>query len=98
MCEVTNVITIFIRMCGQLLLAKSWCVEEKKEIDSHAIYAVSAMKDSVVVGHLPRKISPVASLFLLKGGTILCGWGKSCMVSSAGVYMCLELFRIFLVI
>ena len=40
------------------------------------IYAVSVMKsmmkDSVVVGHLHRKISPVASLFLMKGGMILC--------------------------
>ena len=64
-------------MCGQLLLVKSWCVEEKKEIDSYAVYAVSAMKDSVVVGHLPRKILSVASLFLLKGGTNSCGRGES---------------------
>ena len=81
-------------MCGQLLLAKSWCVEEKKEIDSHAIYAVPAMKDSVVVGHLPRKISPVASLFLLKGGTILCGWGESWCRALACICVsnCLESF------
>ena len=32
----------------------------------------SMMKDSVVIGHLPRKISPIASLFLMKGGMILC--------------------------
>ena len=38
----------------------------------HDVYAVSVMKDSVVVGHLPRKISPVTSLLLMKDGTILC--------------------------
>ena len=40
--------------------------------NSHNVYAVSVMKNSVVVGHLHRKILPVASLFLMKGGTILC--------------------------
>ena len=28
--------------------------------------------ESVIVGHLPRKISPVTSLFFIKDGTILC--------------------------
>ena len=41
----------------------------------HNVYAVSVMKDRVVVGHFPRKISPVASLFLMKGGTILSSAG-----------------------
>ena len=58
---------MFIRMCGQLLLAKSWCGERG---NSHDIYAVSVIKDSVVVGHFPRKILPIASLFLVKGGMI----------------------------
>ena len=59
---------MFIRMCGQLLLAKSWCGERENSRD---VYAVLVIKDNVVVGHLPRKISPVASLFLTKDGTIL---------------------------
>ena len=33
-------------------------------------YAVAVMKDSI--GHLPRKVSCVCSLFLLRGGTISC--------------------------
>ena len=38
----------------------------RKRGNSHDIYAVSVMKDSVVVGHLSRKLSPVALLFLMK--------------------------------
>ena len=67
---------MFIRMWKQLLLAKSWCVEEKYEIFmTFMLYLYimnSMMKDSVVIGHLPRKILPVASLFLKKGERILC--------------------------
>ena len=62
--------------------------------NSHDIYAVSVrMKDSVVIGHLPRKISPVASLFLVKDGMIL-SWEEDASLSCT----CLEVFRIFLVI
>ena len=42
--------------------------------NSHNIYAVAVIKDGVVVGHLVRKISPVASVFL--------GWNDP--VSSLG--------------
>ncbi len=35
-------------------------------------YAVSVKKGQEVVGHLPRKISPVCSLFLRRGGSITC--------------------------
>ena len=41
------------------------CRRERE--NSHDVYAVSVMKDSVVVGHFPRKISPIASLFLIMG-------------------------------
>ena len=72
-------------MCGQLLLVKSWCGERGNSLD---IYAASVMKDSVVVGHLPRKISPVASLFLnyeRQNDSVSC-LGKM-PASSAGVHM-----------
>ena len=72
-------------MCGQLLLAKGWFVEEKK---IPTTYAVSVMKDSVVAGHFPRKILPIASLFLMKGGTILLSAGMQ-------VSQCLEYLRSF---
>ena len=35
-------------------------------------YAVSVKRGGVVVGHLPRKISRLCSLFLRLGGTIIC--------------------------
>ena len=35
-------------------------------------YAVAVLKDDVVVGHLPRHLSQILSLFLLKDGTIDC--------------------------
>ena len=35
-------------------------------------YAVAVTKDGTVIGHLPRKVSRVCSLFLRRGGTISC--------------------------
>ena len=35
-------------------------------------YAVAVIKDSVIFGHLPKKISRVCSLFLRRGGSITC--------------------------
>ena len=35
-------------------------------------YAVSVLKDGDIVGHLPRKISKVCSLFLRRGDSISC--------------------------
>ena len=62
---------MFIRICGQMLLVKSWCGERGNSNNIY-MYAVSVMRDSIVVGHLPRKISPVALLFSMKDGPILC--------------------------
>ena len=35
-------------------------------------YAVAVEKEGTVIGHLPRKLSQVCSLFLRRGGTIEC--------------------------
>ena len=35
-------------------------------------FAVAVVKNSTAVGHVPRKISSVCSLFLRKNGTIVC--------------------------
>ena len=35
-------------------------------------YAVAVIKDDVVVGHLPTKLSRICSLFLQRGGSITC--------------------------
>ena len=36
------------------------------------LFAVAIMKDDNIVGHVPRKISTVCSLFLCQGGLIIC--------------------------
>ena len=35
-------------------------------------YAVAVIKDGVIIDHLPRKISRICSLFLRRGGSIVC--------------------------
>ena len=35
-------------------------------------FAVAVMKDGTVVGHVPKKISSVCSLYLRRGGSIIC--------------------------
>ena len=35
-------------------------------------HAVAVLKDSVIIGHMPRTISRICSLFLRRGGTIHC--------------------------
>ena len=59
-------------MCGHAAVVGEELVWRRERENSHNFYAVSVMKNSVVVGHLHRIILPVASLFLMKGGTILC--------------------------
>ena len=46
------------------------CCEERTNI--HDPFAVAIIKDDSVVGHVPRKISTVCSLFLRSGGSITC--------------------------
>ena len=40
--------------------------------NSSDLYAVAVLKDSTTVGHLPRKISRICTLFIRRGGTITC--------------------------
>ena len=35
-------------------------------------FALAVMKDGTVVGHIPKKISSVCSLYLRRGGSIIC--------------------------
>ena len=46
------------------------CVRELSK--RHDPYAVSVKKDGTIVGHVPRKISTICSLFLQRGGSIQC--------------------------
>ena len=38
----------------------------------HNLYAIAVKKDEIVVGHLPRKISCICSIFIQRGGEICC--------------------------
>ena len=46
------------------------CVREEDNAEDR--YAVAVTKDGVTVGHLPRRISTLASLFIRRGGIIRC--------------------------
>ena len=41
---------------------------ERENSNNHDRYAVAVTKDRTIVGHLPRKVSRVCSLFLKRGG------------------------------
>ena len=40
--------------------------------NEHDLYAVAVMKSGQVLGHLPRKVNRVFSIFLRRGGSISC--------------------------
>ena len=44
----------------------------KKPFNTTDPFAVAVVKNSTAVGHVPRKILSVCSLFLRKNGTIVC--------------------------
>ena len=35
-------------------------------------YAVAVIKDGTIIGHLPKKLSKICSIFLRRGGSITC--------------------------
>ena len=35
-------------------------------------YAVAVLKDDTIVGHIPKKVSRICSLFIARGGAIAC--------------------------
>ena len=45
---------------------------EREPRNAEDKYAVAVKKDGTIVGHLPRKVSRVCSLFLRRGGHIRC--------------------------
>ena len=51
---------------------KNCCVSGMKKTDTILSYAIAVLKSATVVGHLPRKISTLCSLFIRRGGAIHC--------------------------
>ena len=45
---------------------------QREEDNAHDPYAVAVLKSATVVGHLPRKVSTLCSLFIRRGETIRC--------------------------
>ena len=45
---------------------------QRENSNPHDIFAVAVLKSGVVVGHVPKKISSICSLFLRRGGAIHC--------------------------
>ena len=45
---------------------------QRERGNSSDLYAVAVLKDRTIVGHLPRKISRICSLFMRRGGAITC--------------------------
>ena len=51
----------------------SWGSTDMQEgANSADRYAVAVLKEETIIGHLPRKMSKVCSLFLRRGGSIRC--------------------------
>ncbi len=61
--------TTFTAILGPLLWEKFFV---RESTDGRDRYAVAVIKDGVAIGHLPRKVLRVCSLFLRRGGTIHC--------------------------
>ena len=66
-------------ICGYHVYRKDWnpvieeLLEYKREItDNQDRYAVAVKRNRNIVGHLPRKIACVCSLFFHRGGSISC--------------------------
>ena len=45
---------------------------EREPFNSVDRYAVAVLKDDIVVGHIPKNISRIRSMFLARGGAITC--------------------------
>ena len=45
---------------------------QREHSNATDMYAVAVIKDSTIVGHLPRKISRICTLFIRRGGVINC--------------------------
>ena len=48
------------------------CIDWRRYLDDEDRYAVAAVEDDTVVGHISRKLSRICSLFLAMSGVITC--------------------------
>jgi hypothetical protein len=57
---------IWNTVCGEQLTC------EREPSNSFNRYAVTVVRNRIIIGHLPRKIAKVCSLFMRRGGTLRC--------------------------
>ena len=57
-------VTTFLRIFGFQQKVKYYPALEKLRTNQFDLFAVAVKKDSIVVGHVPRKIAAICSLFL----------------------------------
>ena len=58
--------TLYKTICGKVLICR------REPTNSADRYAVAVLKEETIIGHLPRKMSKICSLFLRRGGSIRC--------------------------
>ena len=69
---------LYLNSCvrGYHIYKEIWTPTINEELqcqrESGNIHAVAIVKDKVVVGHIPRKISTLCSSFIRRGGLIIC--------------------------
>ena len=64
--------TMYIKKYGRLHAVGEVLMRTREPLIALDRYAVSVNKAGTVIGHLPRKLSRVCSLFLRRGSTIDC--------------------------
>ena len=60
----------FIKIVGYPSLGNGWNAGENRKIQETPIYAVAVWKGDEIVGHVPRYISTLCSLFIRHGGLV----------------------------
>ena len=49
-----------------------WLLCQREDNNLHDLFSVAVIKNDYVVGYVPKKISTTCSLFLCRGGNIMC--------------------------
>ena len=58
--------TVWAAAVGEVLICR------REPTNSADRYAVAVLKEETIIGHLPRKMSKICSLFLRRGGSMRC--------------------------
>ncbi len=70
------------RVCTAVVGEELPC--QRETVNPRDLFAVAVLKDEAIVGHVPRKISSICSLFVLRNGSVSCRVTGSRRYSKAG--------------